>query len=393
MLIFFDKKSKRSKDENGFLTIKDNPIITAGVFEYVESELFEGGSNSKIVKVYRDFEHLKQIKDTFSNKPIMYTHKWVGDKANQVDGVIATDIRIDEKNKAIISDLIIYNPDLIKIIENGIDELSPAYTGKVTPSKGRYNGVDYDYMQTVNIGNHLAVVPYGRAGDKLRIQDEKTNINKGDIEMNPKEFIAALTAFFNGETRMEDKGAKVAKVKAIMDSDCGDDEKEMKLKELFSDKIQDKEPMPTDKKEKSEDITEKKEVKEVDKKVQDSKPEFDMNAFAGAIAQSLDSIVSAKLDERLGKFEDSINEKNKVAKDIETVLGTNFKGDGMNVDEMYQFGYEKITGMKIQDGLDSKTAFLIASQPLRKTVKVQDSKQGLIKNEQIDRIKSILDKQ
>jgi hypothetical protein len=392
-LIFFDKKTKRSKDENGFLTIKDNPIITAGVFEYVESELFEGGSSTKIVKVYRDFEHLKKIKDTFSNKPIMYTHKWVGDKANQVDGVIATEIRIDEKNKAIISDLIIYNPDLIKIIENGIDELSPAYTGKVTPSKGRYNGVDYDYVQTVNIGNHLAVVPYGRAGVKLRVQDEKTNINKGDIDMNPKDLIAALTAFFAGEVKMEDKGAKVAKVKAIMDADCGDDEKEMKLKELFAEKIQDKEVMPTDKKEKSEDIIEKKEVKEVEKKVQDSKQEFDMNAFAGAIAQSLEGIVSTKLDERLGKFENSINEKNKVAKDIETVLGTNFKGDGMNVDQMYQFGYEKITGNKIQDGLDSKTAFLIASQPLRKTVKVQDSKQEPVKNEQMVRINAILAKQ
>ena len=68
-----DKKtSKRSKDANGFLIIKDNPIAKAGVFDYLLSELKEGinPKDDKVVKVYRPFSELIRVKDSFSNKPI-----------------------------------------------------------------------------------------------------------------------------------------------------------------------------------------------------------------------------------------------------------------------------------------------------------------------------------
>ena len=32
--------SKREKDSNGFLIVKDNPIAKAGVFDYLLSEVF-----------------------------------------------------------------------------------------------------------------------------------------------------------------------------------------------------------------------------------------------------------------------------------------------------------------------------------------------------------------
>ena len=45
--------SKRSKDSNGFLIIKDNPIAKAGVFDYLLSELKSDIDIScKIVQIY-----------------------------------------------------------------------------------------------------------------------------------------------------------------------------------------------------------------------------------------------------------------------------------------------------------------------------------------------------
>ena len=39
-MLFIDSSlSRRSKDENGFLIIKDNPIAKAGVFDYLLSEI------------------------------------------------------------------------------------------------------------------------------------------------------------------------------------------------------------------------------------------------------------------------------------------------------------------------------------------------------------------
>ena len=68
------------------------------------------------------------------------------------------------------ADLIIYNPDLIKAIESGeIVELSPAYTGSVEKTNGRYNGEAYAYLQSIGCINHLAVVERGRSGSDLRI--------------------------------------------------------------------------------------------------------------------------------------------------------------------------------------------------------------------------------
>ena len=144
------KTSKRSKDANGFLIIKDNPIAKAGVFDYLLSELKEGidPKDDKVVKVYRPFSELIRIKDSFANKPIKMRHSWVGDESETADGAIGSNISADEANEYLRADLIIYNPKLIEAIEKDeLVELSPAYTGKEIAENGRYNGEAYEYKQ------------------------------------------------------------------------------------------------------------------------------------------------------------------------------------------------------------------------------------------------------
>lgn len=371
-MIFLDKSSKRTKDENGFLTIKDNPIAVAGVFEYLHSELFENGED-RVVKVYRDFEDLKSVKDKFSKMPIMFNHKWVGDEANQVDGAISEDIRIDEKNLSLISDLTIYNPELVEAIENDkIIELSPGYTGEVVEEKGRFNGIDYDYRQIPNITNHLAVVENGRAGGSLKIQDSKIKImERENMKTEDKKFLDTLKRLlkFKDEDievteKTEDEEPKT--VKSILDSDITDSEKIEQIRALEESKTEDEETI-----EKTEDTEEEVEPKTEDEdKVEDSDEVVEKDDKAEEIAK----IIKEEIEKR---FSDSTKQLARIQDaydNVSSIIGT-FKKDGMSANDIYKMGYEGISGKALDDGMDAMTAFTLASAKFNKpSTTFKDSK-------------------
>lgn len=371
-MIFLDKSSKRTKDENGFLTIKDNPIAVAGVFEYLHSELFENGED-RVVKVYRDFEDLKAVKDKFSKMPIVFNHKWVGDEANQVDGAISEDIRIDEKNLSLISDLTIYNPELVEAIENDkIIELSPGYTGEVVEEKGRFNGTDYDYRQIPNITNHLAVVENGRAGGSLKIQDSKIKINEREMEMQKedKKFLDTLKRllkFSDNEAEVKTEDNEEPKtVKSILDSDITDSEKIEQIRALEESKTEDEETI-----EKKEDSKEEVEPKTEDEdKVEDSEEVAEKDDKAEEIAK----IIKEEIEKR---FSDSAKQLTRIQDaydNVSAVIGS-FKKDGMSANDIYKMGYEGISGKALDDGMDAMTAFTLASAKFNKpSTTFKDSK-------------------
>lgn len=191
--ILLDSKSHRIKDENGYLIVKNNPIALSGVFDYLVSEIDDDRKDKNtIVKVCRTFENLSENKDLFANKPIVWEHSWTGsDSKNQrADGAVGAEI--EAKNGGLYADLIIYNADLIKAIENNeCKELSPGYECEVVKGKGSYNGEAYDYKQILKNVNHLAVVESGRSGSELKIQDE---LPKGE-KMAKKQFNLQKQAF------------------------------------------------------------------------------------------------------------------------------------------------------------------------------------------------------
>ena len=375
-MIFLDKSSKRTKDENGFLTIKDNPIAVAGVFDYLHSELFEDGED-RIVKVYRDFEDLKKIKDTFSNKPIIHTHKWAGDETKQVDGAIASDIRIDEKNQALVSDLIIYNPDLIEAIESGKDvELSPGYTGKVIEEEGRYKGQSYDYRQFTDIVNHLAVVENGRAGDNLKIQDSKNKLlERESMKADDKKFLDTLKRILKfkdeeieavetvededaTQTEKKEDESIFSEIDAIKsNSDMSEEDKIKAIKSLVDSygKTEDETPVEAEKKE-DEDTVEK-----------DDKAE--------EIAEAVSELVKKEVELKFADSNKQIARIQDAYDNVSSVLGTSFNRNGMNANEIYAFGYEALSGQSLSKDMDAKTAFGIVSQSHRKpSTTFQDSK-------------------
>lgn len=381
-MIFLDKQSKRSKDENGYLVIKDNPIAVAGVFDYAHSELFEDGEDI-LVKVYKDFEDLKKVKDSFANKPIYWTHKWVGDETKQVDGAIGSDIRLDEDKKALIADLIIYNPDLVEVIEKGeVVELSPGFTGEVVEEKGRYDGQSYDYRQYTDVVNHLAVVERGRAKDNLKIQDsENPNLKKG-INMAKdglKAFADSLRKVLKiadeeakklDEGKTEDEETPETKIQdedifkeidAIRsNADMSEEDKVKAIKSLVESYDKSKEEIE------DEENIEKKQDEDVEKKTDEEMTTVEKDDKAEEIGSLIEQVIEKKLE----KFTDTQNRQVARIQDaydnVSSVLGTSFNKNGMSADDIYKFGYESLSGQTLAKGMDAKTAFGIVGGKFNK---------------------------
>lgn len=372
--MFLDKRaSQRSKDENGYLIVKNNPIAKAGVFEYLHSELFEDSKDDTIVKVYRDFDSLKSVKDTFANKPIMHNHQWVGEEADQVDGAIGSEITIDEDNQMLRADLIFYNPKLIQAIESGEDiELSPGYTGEIEEQKGRFDGQSYDYTQLTDYCNHLAVVRNGRAGKDLKIQDSKINTEEDMNKEEKKRLLDSLkkvlgfkdeeaTVTVEDKCKTEDEEKK-EESKKTMDSELSeiiniarneDMSEEDKLKAIKS-LIGSGDPAKTE--------TEDEDPAEEEKK-------DNMGIDLEKLAEVFGEVVDERVEKKLNSFQDESAKESKRITDTYTrvsdALGTNFNYNGMSVDEILKFGYESLTGQVLEEGMNANTAFTIATQSKR----------------------------
>ena len=398
-----EKTSKRSKDSNGFLIIKDNPIAKAGVFDYLLSELKQDiePKDDKVVKVYRPFSELVRVKDSFSNKPIKMFHHWVGDECETADGAIGSNITIDEANEYLRADLIIYNPKLIEAIEkNELVELSPAYTGKEIAENGRYNGEAYEFKQELGEVNHLAVVEIGRSGKDLKIYDSKSRI--GDFMRFKDKFMAKLSKFIDSE--IEAKADEAESEKADSDTSAeiateiitianksddefagGIDEKieailtlAKKLNEPLADETSEAEKVADEAESETQDS--EAEAKE-DEGESIAESEINIDEIAEAVAEVVEKVTEQKLKE----FADSQRKEAKKISDayaeVKKALGSDFDSKNMGVDEIYKFGYEALSKNTLDKKMDSRTAFLLALDGKKApSQKVVDSGESLSSN-------------
>ena len=375
--------SKREKDSNGFLIVKDNPIAKAGVFDYLLSEVFSQVEKDKdrIVRVCREFENLKANKDSFKGKPIKWDHFWVGKegKTQTADGAIFGEVRADEPY--LKADLIIYNKDLIAKIEAGeVVELSPAYEANVEAIEGSYNGDGYSYLQKLKEVNHLAVVETGRSGSDLKIQDKKGTLKMKETKGS---FIDKLIAKLKDEdtTQQADSSAEVIeKIVAIAGGDGSDDEKLLAIIEALKDYKKEGESAEPKVEAKEGDSNDGAvEVKEKDEGEVEAKEGGNINLTPEALTELIEKVTDSKIK----KLQDSMHADNqKVAqayKEVSSALGTGFDFTSKNANDIYRYGYEMLSKQKLQDSMDAKTAFLAISNAsgvnvVNSNVKTSDSK-------------------
>lgn len=374
--------SKREKDSNGFLIVKDNPIAKAGVFDYLLSEVFSQVEKDKdrIVRVCREFENLKANKDSFKGKPIKWEHFWVGKEGQTqtADGAIFGEVRADEPY--LKADLIIYNKDLIAKIEAGeVVELSPAYEANIEAIEGSYNGEGYSYLQKLKVVNHLAVVETGRSGSDLKIQDKKGTLKMKETKGS---FIDKLIAKLKDEdtTQQADSSAEVIeKIVAIAGGEGSDDEKLLAIIETLKDYKKEGEGAESKAEPKEGDANDGAvEVKEKDEGEVEPKEGGNINLTPEALTELIEKVTDSKIK----KLQDSMHADNKKVaqayKEVSSALGTGFDFTSKSANDIYKYGYEMLSKQKLQDSMDAKTAFLAISNAngivVSSEVKTSDSK-------------------
>lgn len=206
--------SKRVVDINGWITIKDNPILKAGIFPYLGSEIGQG-KPTRVYKVLRSEEELSKPETikSFELVPLINEHFVLGELGTDtddkpIDGIVGESIYFDAPY--LKSNIKVFGKHIKKLIEVGKIELSAGYSCKYIPVE---NNPDYDFIQTDIRANHLALVEAGRNGSDVAVQDAlKFTLDSKELLMNIEDILAQISALSD-----EDKAKLLAALKPAED--------------------------------------------------------------------------------------------------------------------------------------------------------------------------------
>lgn len=173
----------------GYLICLNVPIARTGSQQYLRSELglLDGDTNS-IVDVMRTEAEVFAAATiaSFEGKPVTDDHPPVSVTAENIVAYgngHAQNIRrgIGEESDLLLADLVINAPKLIQEIQNGRREISCGYDCEyMQDEQGRL------YQSSIR-GNHVAVVPAGRAGHRVAIKDsDESKHSKNEERGKPK---------------------------------------------------------------------------------------------------------------------------------------------------------------------------------------------------------------
>lgn len=159
--------NKYTKDKTtGYLSIKNVPIARVGVFPYRRAD----GSYNMEAKLPDELLNPLTV-DSANNKPITDEHP--GESVNldntkkYLKGFTASNAHVEDGKIKV--DVTLSDPQLIKEVEDGKEELSIGFNTETVPETGEFRGTKYDSVQKNIRINHLAVVNRGRAGHEVRL--------------------------------------------------------------------------------------------------------------------------------------------------------------------------------------------------------------------------------
>lgn len=221
-MIFDANVSKRSYDNNGYLHIALTPISKAMVCPYLGKELDNhqrlGLEPTRIYYGLRDPQELKKATETFNNLPLLSNHHTINAKEipkEYIIGSIGSEARFD--GKYLTNSMCIYDSDAIKAVENGeAQEVSSSYAFTPDFTEGTFtdedgNEIHYDFIMRNIRGNHIALVPEGRAGHDVKVADAQIeNENSGKSIHS----VDSANNILQGENKMDDKEKKPIKQEA-----------------------------------------------------------------------------------------------------------------------------------------------------------------------------------
>lgn len=183
MIYYFGSKISENLSETpeGFLIARNVPIARIGRQDYMRGELGLMGDTESMVKVYRHESDVfdKAAVASFEGKDVTDGHPPEGvDPSNHAAYSKGHVQNVRREGDFLVADLHIKDPVLISEVKNGVKrEVSCGYNcSYVADGDG--------YKQTEIRGNHVAVVPRGRAGHDVAIKDSAETAQKGRRRMS-----------------------------------------------------------------------------------------------------------------------------------------------------------------------------------------------------------------
>ena len=169
----------------GFLICLDVPIARTGTQEYLGYELGLEDRTNDLFTVNRTEDEVFSPATiaSFEGKCVTADHPPDSVTTENVTAYNcghAQHIRrgTEDQSDLLIADLFITDPRLIDAIQNGLREVSCGYDCEYTEENGQL------YQRRIR-GNHIAVVPSGRAGHRVAIQDSATEPEKTNRMSDP----------------------------------------------------------------------------------------------------------------------------------------------------------------------------------------------------------------
>ncbi len=183
MLCYYGNKISPhiTKTPEGFLICHDVPLARLGPMQYRAAELSLPGNPEQIVTVNRYAEDVfaPAAIASFEGKDVTAGHPpenltaetWAAYARGHVENV-------RRQEDFLVGDLIIKDSQLANEVQSGaVREVSAGYTAEFLP--------DGDCLKQTNIrGNHVAVVPRGRAGHDVAIKDAAPRAEKEREKMS-----------------------------------------------------------------------------------------------------------------------------------------------------------------------------------------------------------------
>jgi hypothetical protein len=239
----------RAESAEKYLIALGVPIARSGYQIYKARELQPSGVEEidrlppeTSVPVYRDEKDVFDpvALSTFEGKSITKLHPPAGFLTPENDREFAKGhvqnvrgpVSLPNGEKAVIADLWVKDAQLIQYIkDHTMEEISCGYRYKLEP----LDGEEYGYRMTNIVGNHVAIVPSGRAGDYVRVLDASP---KGEEGMDFKEVVESLKTLglriigdseSEAVTMQKKKDAEALQLKSrVMDAEEEKKEKEEK---------------------------------------------------------------------------------------------------------------------------------------------------------------------
>lgn len=188
-----DISPNKTETIEGYLVCRNVPIARTGAQEYTARELMLDGDPERPVVVDRRPEDVFEpaVLASFEGKPVTDGHPPENVGPENYTAYSRGHVQnVRREGDFIVADLYINDKALASDIQNGVKrEVSCGYTCNYVPDGS-------GFRQERIRGNHVAVVPRGRAGHEVAIQDHAAEQAEKGLKRMKKETKEALYRFF-----------------------------------------------------------------------------------------------------------------------------------------------------------------------------------------------------